>query len=294
MQPPVRVWRPQPSHPDGPMRLDREQHLALALARECGALALTYQTGELDTREKPDEAGPVTRADTEVNARIVSALRSAFPDDDIIAEESGAEVRGRARCWYIDPIDGTSEYARGEPDWAVHIGLCVDGEPVLGVVHEAGAGRLCWGLRWGGEVVATLETNGVAAPLRPSDRGPGALQVVSSKSHASPKIGSAMRALGIPDARNLRVGSTGVKMMAVARGVADLYIHPSRGTSLWDTCAPHAVLAAAGGVLTDVRGEPLTYDLAHLKNEFGLLASHGPHHAAIVEALRPIVGTWFV
>jgi 3'(2'), 5'-bisphosphate nucleotidase len=80
----------------------------------------------------------------------------------------------------------------------------------------------------------------------------------------------------------------------VARGVADLYIHPSRGTSLWDTCAPHAVLAAAGGVLTDVRGEPLTYDLAHLKNEYGLLASHGPHHAAIAATLRPIVDAWFV
>src|SRR5262245_20253559 len=70
-----------------PMRLDREQALAIALARECGALALSYQTGDLQTHDKPDGAGPVTRADTDVNSRIVRALHAAFPDDDIVAEE---------------------------------------------------------------------------------------------------------------------------------------------------------------------------------------------------------------
>jgi len=275
------------------MRLDREQDLAIALARECGALAVHYQTGDLGTRDKPDEAGPVTRADTEINARIVGALRSAFPDDDIIAEESGAEFRGRARCWYIDPIDGTTEYARREVEWAVQIGLCIDGEPVLGVVHEAGAGRLAFGARWRGETTAWLESAGVTTPLRPSPRGLADLLLVSSKSHASPKIADVMRLLAIPEARNLRIGSTGVKMTALARGLADLYVHPSRGTSLWDVCAPHAVLAAAGGVATDVRGQPLVYDLAHLKNATGLLASHGPHHLEIVAALGPVTSSWF-
>ena len=276
-----------------PMHLDREQSLAVALARECGALAVRYQTGDLDTRDKPDEAGPVTRADTEVNARIVTALRAAFPDDDIVAEESGAEFRGRPRCWFIDPIDGTTEYARGEDEWAVQIGLCIDGEPVFGVVHEAGAGRLARGIRWRGVSEAWLETAGTTTPLRPTPHDLAALRLVSSKSHASPKIDDVMRALAIPADRNLRIGSTGVKMTAVARGLADLYVHPSRGTSLWDVCAPHAVLAAAGGTATDVRGEPLVYDLAHLKNAYGLLASHGPHHPAIVAALAPAVVGWF-
>lgn len=276
------------------MRLDREQALALSLARECGELALSYQSGDLDTRDKPNDAGPVTRADTEVNTRIVAALRSVFPDDDIVAEESGAEVRGRSRCWYIDPIDGTSEYAIRESEWAVQIGLCIDGEPVLGVVHEAGAGRLSWGLRWRDTNEAWLEANGAVLPLRTGARGLAELQLVSSRSHASPKLQDAMRALAISADRNLRIGSTGVKMSAVARGLADLYIHPSRGTSVWDTCAPHAVLLAAGGVATDVRGEPLRYDPSHLTNDFGVLASHGPHHLEIVAALRPVITDWFV
>jgi 3'(2'), 5'-bisphosphate nucleotidase len=274
--------------------LESERTLALALARECGALALSYQRGgQLDTRDKPDNEGPVTRADTEVNARIVRALQAAFPGDDVVAEESGAALAGRARCWYVDPIDGTTEFARGEDEWAVQIGLCVDGEPVLGVVHEAGAGRLHWGVRWRGEARAGSEHAGAPRPLTPSPRGLAELRLVSSKSHASPKIGAVMQALGIPAERNLRIGSTGVKTAAVARGLADLYVHPSRGTKLWDVCAPHAVLAAVGGVVTDVRGAPLRYDPTRLSNDFGLLASHGRHHDEIAAALRPVVGDWF-
>lgn len=276
------------------MTLDRELSLALDLARSCGAHALAIQTtGELETRDKADNEGPVTRADTEVNTQIVAALRAAFPDDDIIAEESDGELRGRARCWYIDPIDGTTEFARGENEWAVHIGLCIDGEPVLGVVHEAGAGRLSWGHRWRGEARAQLEVGGEVRPLRTGAAHLDALRLISSKSHASPRIAAVMAALAIPATRNLRVGSTGVKMMAVARDLADLYVHPSLGTKLWDSCAPHAVLLAAGGMVSDVRGLPLVYDPNHLPNDFGVLASHGPEHAAIVTAIRPIVAGWF-
>ncbi|HEY0136485.1 MAG TPA: inositol monophosphatase family protein, partial [Nannocystis sp.] len=120
-----------------------------------------------------------------------------------------------------------------------------------------------------------------------------ALRLASSKSHASPKIEGVMRALAIPEARNFRMGSVGVKVSTIARGVTDLYVHASRGTKLWDSCAPHAVLAAAGGQMTDVRGEPLVYDPRHLGNDFGLLASHGPHHAEIAAALAPVIGDWF-
>ncbi len=273
--------------------LDRELSLALDLARSCGALALSYQTGGLlATRDKPNDEGPVTRADTEVNARIVDALRRGFPDDDVVSEEVDAVIAGRSRCWYIDPIDGTTEFARGEDEWAVQIGLCVDGEPVLGVIHEAGAGRLAWGLRWGGEVVAELEEAGARRSLRTVDRGLAGLRLVSSKSHASPKIVEVMRRLEIPEAGTQRLGSMGVKMTVFARGLADLYVHASRGTKLWEVCAPHALLAAAGGQVSDVRGRPIVYDPRQLGNAWGLLASSGPSHPEIVAALAPAVAGW--
>lgn len=279
--------------------LDAELSAAVALARECGVVALTYQTGgasAMETRDKPDDEGPVTRADTEINARLVEALRAAFPGDAVVGEESAGDAAaagGARRCWYIDPIDGTTEYAQGEACWAIQIGLCIDGEPVLGVVHEAASGRLTWGVRHEGHVQACVSRgDGDAVPLRPSSFGLHELRLVSSKSHASPKTLEVMAALGIPAERNFRIGSVGVKVNTIACGEAELYVHPRTGTKLWDTCAPHAVLAAAGGVMTDLWGRPLRYDPQSLGHAHGLVASHGPHHAEIIERLRPLVEGW--
>ncbi len=278
------------------MNLERELLQALELARECGRIALAYQTGgtaAMETRDKPGDEGPVTRADTEINARLVEALRAAFPGDAVIGEESdgdAAAAAGASRCWYIDPIDGTTEFALGDACWAIQIGLCVDGEPVLGVVYEAAVRRLAWGVRGRGAWVDRGE--GPAAPLRPSTRGLADLRVVSSKSHASPRTGEVLAALGIPPERNLRTGSVGVKIGYIARGDAELYVHPRTGTKLWDTCAPAALLQAAGGAVTDLWGRPLRYDPRRLRHDAGLIASHGPHHAEIVATLRPRVEAW--
>lgn len=250
----------------------------------------------MQTRDKPDDAGPVTRADTEINARLVSALREAFPGDAVIGEESAGDSAAAAdvrRCWYVDPIDGTAEFARGDTCWAIQIGLCIDGEPVLGVVHEAAERRLTWGVIAPDRREAYLLLGDDApAPLRPSARTLAELRLVSSLSHASPRTLEVMEVLGIPPERNLRVGSVGVKMNAIARGAADLYVHPRTGTKLWDTCAPWAVLRAAGGDATDLRGSPLVYDPRRLSHDDGLIASHGPHHAEILAALRPLVEAW--
>ncbi|MDC0673874.1 3'(2'),5'-bisphosphate nucleotidase CysQ family protein [Nannocystis radixulma] len=279
---------------------DHELRLVLSLAREAGATALAYQTGGADVmqaQDKPDDAGPVTRADTEINARLVAALKAAFPADAVVAEESpddAAAAAGVPRCWYVDPIDGTAEYARGETCWAIQIGLCVAGEPVLGVVHEAGAGRLSWGICTPDRREAfVIDDDGAATPLRTSARSLAELRLVSSLSHASPKTLEVMQVLGIPPERNLRLGSVGVKVGTIARGEADLYVHPRSGTKLWDTCAPWALLRAVGGAVTDLWGHPLVYDPRRLGHDNGLVASHGPHHAEILAAIRPLVDTWY-
>lgn len=282
------------------MHLDDEMALALDLARRCGQVALDLQRrgpAALETREKAGDDGPVTRADTEVNAAIVGALRSTFPGDAVIAEESPTSDHARSqaarRCWFIDPIDGTSEYARGESSWAIHIGLCVDGEPALGVVHEPARGRTSWGVCCGGERAAFGELAGGAPfPLRPGGGAIDRLRLVSSKSHASPKIIEVMEALAIPPDRNRRIGSLGVKLMTIAWGEADLYVHPSAGTKLWDTCAPEAVLRAAGGITSDLHGQPLAYRGPGIRNLAGILATSGDLQAGILARLRPLTGSW--
>jgi 3'-phosphoadenosine 5'-phosphosulfate (PAPS) 3'-phosphatase len=290
--------------------LEQELQVALDLVRRCGPLALGIQSGgreSLATEDKPDDQGPVTRADLAVEREILATLRGRFPHDAILAEEqvaagSGTEGDGpdddwpaRARVWMIDPIDGTREFADGDPSWAIHIGLCIDQVPVLGVVHEPARRRTSWAIDFRGERSAwTRSGDEPASALHGLEPASPRWQLVGSKSHRAAWIDPLAAALGIPAEQQFACGSTGVKIGMVGRGEAAIYAHPSIGTKLWDSCAPQVVLACSGGRLTNMLGEPLGYGGPLLGNERGLLATaRGVDHAAIVERLRPLAETWF-
>jgi len=86
----------------------------------------------------------VTEVDHLSEELIIAAIRARYPDDGILAEESGEHVAvagsaptsGRGRTWIVDPLDGTINYANGIPYFCVSIGLAVDGTPAVGVIHD--------------------------------------------------------------------------------------------------------------------------------------------------------------
>jgi len=280
------------------MRFRHELSVTRGLALRCGQLALDVRARGAKTlaaTDKPDDQGLVTAADTAINRIIVETLHKAFPDDGIVAEETtedfcpGTQLANN-RCWFIDPIDGTRDYADGDPGWAVQIGMCEAGVPVFGLIFEPTVQRLSWG---GREIGATAQIVGEAAkPVTRIHRSLDALELVSSKNHASPRIKEVMQALAIPESRNLRIGSVGVKISTISRGETDVYIHPRGGTKSWDTCAPQAILEGAGGTMSDLLGRPLRYDGADLVNRSGLLACHD-YHEQIVAKLAPLATAWF-
>lgn len=280
---------------------EHELEIAIDVVRRCGTIALEIQAGGEDTLQTSDKAndqGPVTRADLAVESAIVAALRAAFPNDAILAEESAAASNWRQakRVWMIDPVDGTKDFANGDPSWAIHVGLTIEGHPTLGVVHEPGHDRMCWGVSHPHRQYAWCRRRDEAQveALHGLGRSERQWRLVTSKSHRSERLDALMQLLGITPEQTLRTASTGVKISMVARGEADFYAHPTVGTKLWDSAAPQAILHAAGGRLTDMRGQPLVYTGPDLGNDFGLLAtSHGVDHDALVERLRPLVATWF-
>ena len=85
------------------------------------------------------------------------------------------------------------------------------------------------------------------------------------------------------------MGSVGLKVGLVCEGRAHLYVHTGGGTKLWDTCGPEAILAGAGGRMTDMDGNPLTYGEPDLYNHRGIIASNGPLHDFVITALAPIL-----
>ena len=210
--------------------------LARDIAAEAGALLRRI-------REEGSEQGKAlgARGDHEANALILARLAAERPDDCVLSEEAADDlVRcDQRRVWVVDPLDGTREYAEGRDDWAVHIGLAIDGHPAVGAVALPAR-----------DVV--LCSNDAVAPSPVRSRP---VMVVSRT--RPPDI--AIKVAEAIGADLLPMGSAGAKAMAVVRGEADIYLHAG-GQYEWDNCAPAAVAMAAGLHVSRIDGIPLVYN----------------------------------
>jgi 3'(2'), 5'-bisphosphate nucleotidase len=259
-----------------------ELEVALELAREAGAEVVRIRgDGQLAVELNPGDE-PVTIADRRASEMIVAGL--ARFGDPIISEESPVPSGAMAapRHWFVDPIDGTKDFIRGSDGFSVMIGLVVAGVPVLGVVHQPTLHRTFFATPDGGFV----DHLGVRTALAVSTvRAAAAARLVASASHRSDDIDRVKSTLGIDDEQN--VGSVGVKLALIAMGLRDLYVNPWPKTKAWDTCAPEAILVAAGGRLTDLFGTPIGYTGA-LNHPRGLVASNGLVHDEVVAKIAPL------
>ncbi|MEO6463291.1 MAG: inositol monophosphatase family protein, partial [Candidatus Eisenbacteria bacterium] len=118
-----------------------ELDAALDAARRAGAIALGFYTRDPQVTWKADRS-PVSEADHAADAAIVAALRSAFPEDAILTEESGERPGTSGRRWIVDPIDGTRPFLRGLPHWSNLIAIEAEGDVVVGVMHLPALGEL--------------------------------------------------------------------------------------------------------------------------------------------------------
>ncbi len=267
----------------------RELDVARALALDAGRLILGYhRTGLTVDRKAGDE--PVTRADREASDLILAGLARAFPDDVLISEEGPDDTRRlepSRRVWYIDPLDGTRDFIHGRDGFAVMIGLVVDGRPRVGAVYQPTSTRLYLAATGAG---ATLVEAGVTRALACSTVSEaGSIRMVSSRSHRTDEVERVKTRLGVAD--ELQIGSVGIKLGLIALGERDLYVNPGSRCKAWDTCAPEAILDAAGGRLTDLRGRPVRYDALELAHGGGLVATNGLLHAQVLARLAELFPT---
>jgi 3'(2'), 5'-bisphosphate nucleotidase len=268
------------------MELERELEVAERLGIAAGLLALRYREGDLRVELKEDDE-PVTIADRQSSELIVAGLREGFPNDVIISEENPDDLRRleAERVWYIDPIDGTKDYIQGWEGFCVMIGLTVGHRPVLGVLFQPVGKRLysatpdigAW-IKAPGEEPQRLRCSQTSDVTK--------IRLVASKSHRGGQIDDVKRALGIDIEHN--IGSVGLKLGLIALGERDLYVNPFPKCRTWDTCAPEAVLSAAGGRMTDLHGDPLRYDQRDSYRRHGMVASNAILHDRVIELIAPI------
>ena len=268
--------------------LSHELEVACRLTEEAAALVRRL-AGQTVAVTYKDGNEPVTEADLAANALIVSGLAREFPGDAILSEElpdDGSRM-GKPRVWMVDPIDGTRDFVRGQPGYVVMIGLCLEGRPTLGAVAHPSTGVVWSGVV--GQGAWRDQPDGTRMPMQTSALAePRGVRIVVSKSRRSPQIDAFRLALGVTDEMN--VGSVGLKVALVCQGERDLYLYPGEQTKLWDTCAPEAILIAAGGRMSDMDGRPLVYAQADLNNRGGVVASNGPLHDHVIRALAAARG----
>jgi 3'(2'), 5'-bisphosphate nucleotidase len=229
--------------------------LAAGLAAEAGAAIMAIRHRGFQVQHKADHS-VVTEADHAAEAIIVAGLRAALPGCTIVAEEevaAGKVTLATPVVWLVDPLDGTREFTGGGDDFAVNIGLVRDGRPVLGIVGVPATGEIFGGIVGNG---AWRQKDGVRSVIAVRTPPAAGLTVVASRHHGDQARLDAFLG-GRTVAEVVNFGSS-LKFCRVADGKADLYPRFGR-TMEWDTCAPQAVLEAAGGSVLTLDGRPLGY-----------------------------------
>jgi 3'(2'), 5'-bisphosphate nucleotidase len=212
--------------------------LAAELAEAAGRILLELRaTGEFEGKALGKEG------DRLANAYLIEELRRLRPDDGVLSEESKDtdERLSKSRVWIIDPLDGTREYGEARPDWAVHVGLAIDGVAEIGAVALPGLD--------GGLVLNSDR------PISPADHN-GPPRMLVSRTRPAAEAVAVAEALGC---ELVPMGSAGAKAMAVVTGQAEIYLH-SGGQYEWDNCAPVAVARANGLHCSRIDGSPLVYN----------------------------------
>ena len=238
----------QPVKRETPVVTDRRAAAATEVARLAGKIALDYFE-RAEVSWKADDS-MVTEADVAIQSWLEDEIAAAFPSDGILGEEGLTRSRlrpGAHFVWVIDPVDGTNNFGRGIPGFAISVGVLRDGLPFAGAVYDPVSSQLfaaCVGQgAWLNGRRLRVAPAALSSRSLFSIRSPFASEVPGYVSHWLRRY------------RLRRFGSTALQLCYVAAG-ALAFVHDHRA-SLWDIAGAAPILVEAGAVITAEDGAPL-------------------------------------
>lgn len=249
---------------------------AVAAARAAGdVLRRGFGTQLEGTLTKAHRHDPVTIYDRAADRVIAEILQRATPHVGILSEE-GTHPGSAAATWVVDPLDGTNNFLRAVPDFAVSIALVDDDGPAVGCVYDPLRDELFTATRGRG-----AERNGVPISVSPQSTLDGAVLGVGFSTEPVRRATTLAQLPAFVDSvRAVRiVGSAALDLAYVAAGRFDASWYLSLHD--WDIAAGRLLVCEAGGRVTNLRGDSL---VSALKD--GILASNGPLHPFVLGALR--------
>ncbi len=241
------------------MSNDRLLTIALESAKKAGVEVMSYYRKGNYTAQMKEDNSPVTSADLAANTVLMDNLKTLTPEIPIISEEVGnvpwQERKHWERYWLLDPIDGTGEFIIGSGDFAVNIALVERGWPTLGVIH---APDHCLTYYARDNLGAFKETGQASHQIKVAKyHQDKAIKVAISRRQELNLMGQYLN----PDYdfEYVALGSCSLKNCLIAEGGADCYLRIGP-TGEWDTGASHCILDEAGGDISDLSLNRLTYN----------------------------------
>jgi myo-inositol-1(or 4)-monophosphatase len=254
--------------------VENVKEVAFKAAREAGAIQ-RQRVGKTKNIDYKSAFNLVTDVDKACEEHIIGIIRQSFPNDQILAEETGAHTTSSTRRWIIDPLDGTTNFAHAYPFFSVSIGFEDAGEMQFGVVFNAMSNELFWAEKGKG---AFLNEQ----PIRVSSNETLERSLLCTGFPADSKTAKISNTAEFARLTDLthgvrRDGSAALDLSFVACGRFDGFWELKLAP--WDLAAGTLIVREAGGTLTNLVGGPFDMSTGHV------IATNGKIHDELIEQL---------
>ena len=259
-----------------------ELDIAIEAAKEAGNAILEVYHGDFKTSTKNDDS-PITDADlksNEVIKRILSQTKHK-----ILSEEDSDDLSRLTEetIWIVDPLDGTSDFIDKTGEFTVMISLIKNKKPIIGIigwptentlfVAQKGSGAFKYSNdKW--EKISVTQVSEVSE-----------CRTVGSRHHLSDKEKYFIEKLGI---KNFASVGSSLKVGKISSGEAEAYITTTNKMKEWDSAASYCIVLEAGGKMTDMSGNELTYNNKNVYHQNGILVTNGLVHSKIIEEFKKL------
>ncbi|MFQ5496495.1 MAG: 3'(2'),5'-bisphosphate nucleotidase CysQ [Nitrosopumilus sp.] len=259
-----------------------ELDIAITAAKEAGEAILEIYHRDFESFKKNDDS-PITEGDLKSNEIIKKILSKT---GHIILSEEDNDDQSRLEkntIWIVDPLDGTSDFIDKTGEFTIMISLIKNKKPVLGVigwptektlfVAQKGSGAFRYSNGKWNKISVTNESN------------ISKCRAVGSRHHLSDKEKLFIKKLGIEDFTS--IGSS-LKVGKISSGEAEAYITTTNKMKEWDSAASYCIISEAGGKMTDMSGNDITYNNKEVHHQNGILVTNGLVHDKIVEEFKKL------
>ena len=259
-----------------------ELDIAIKAAKNAGEAILDIYQEEYKISKKNDDS-PITEADVKSNEIIKKILSQT--EHMILSEEDNDDKARLLKkiIWIVDPLDGTSDFINKTGEFTVMIALVKNKKPIIGVISWPTENTMFVAQKGSG---AFRYSNGNWEKITVTKIVELAkCRTVGSRHHLSDRERNFIKKLGIEDFKS--IGSS-LKVGMISSGEAEAYITTTNKMKEWDSAASYCIISEAGGKMTDMLGNDITYNNKKVYHENGILVTNGLIHNKIVKEFKKL------